>query len=869
MSDFELLDPGAAFGGAQPADGGDPLLDGLNPEQRRAVVARGPALLIVAGAGSGKTRVLTHRIAHLIREKEAWPSQILAITFTNKAAAEMRERLGGLLGSGVEGMWVSTFHSACVRILRREAERFGYVSGFTIYDSADSRALLKRIIKDLDADTYGFTPANTSAKISKLKNELSDATDYASTMNASDPRERLFTEIFTAYEQELKRANAFDFDDLIGQTVQLFRAHPDVAAIYKRRFRHILVDEYQDTNHAQYSLIRELTKSVEREQLATLVPPVRERELDGLGRIPGASLTVVGDSDQSIYAFRGADIRNIVEFERDFSNAEVVKLEQNYRSTQNILSAANAVIGNNFDRQDKKLWTAEGDGDKIVGFTGYSQHDEARFVAEEIEDLHRDGMAYGDIAVFYRTNSQTRALEELLIRSAIPYRVLGGTKFYDRAEIKDAMAYLTTIANPFDPIAWSRMLGAPKRGVGPMAEAHLANFQEAEGVSFHQAMERAAEIPALGPKIRTTVVELADMLARATAMALGGGGTDVLPPVAEEADDETTDASRKKPAPVADVLKLVLDSTEMIEKLRAKRDPQDDARAENLEELLAVAREFDAQQPGAGLLAFLTEVSLVAAADDLDDQSGTVSLMTLHTAKGLEYPAVFITGVEEGLIPHQMSVDELGGINEERRLMYVGITRARQKLFITLASTRATFGDIAVAMPSRFLQEIPENLIEWRQSPGEVTGRGGTASRALNAGRAPGAGGSSGASWSRNRDSQVSFGAGSAGGSSAAVSEPASGNMQSALDKWRERKRLAKEAQAAGGGFPNTIVGNIRDNGDLELALGDRIRHDEYGEGRVNAVTGAGSKRVAHVTFDSVGERKLLVKLAPIEKLSE
>ena len=869
MSDFELLDPGAAFGGAQPADGGDPLLDGLNPEQRRAVVARGPALLIVAGAGSGKTRVLTHRIAHLIREKEAWPSQILAITFTNKAAAEMRERLGGLLGSGVEGMWVSTFHSACVRILRREAERFGYVSGFTIYDSADSRALLKRIIKDLDADTYGFTPANTSAKISKLKNELSDATDYASTMNASDPRERLFTEIFTAYEQELKRANAFDFDDLIGQTVQLFRAHPDVAAIYKRRFRHILVDEYQDTNHAQYSLIRELTKSVEPEQLATLVPPVRERELDGLGRIPGASLTVVGDSDQSIYAFRGADIRNIVEFERDFSNAEVVKLEQNYRSTQNILSAANAVIGNNFDRQDKKLWTAEGDGDKIVGFTGYSQHDEARFVAEEIEDLHRDGMAYGDIAVFYRTNSQTRALEELLIRSAIPYRVLGGTKFYDRAEIKDAMAYLTTIANPFDPIAWSRMLGAPKRGVGPMAEAHLANFQEAEGVSFHQAMERAAEIPALGPKIRTTVVELADMLARATAMALGGGGTDVLPPVAEEADDETTDASRKKPAPVADVLKLVLDSTEMIEKLRAKRDPQDDARAENLEELLAVAREFDAQQPGAGLLAFLTEVSLVAAADDLDDQSGTVSLMTLHTAKGLEYPAVFITGVEEGLIPHQMSVDELGGINEERRLMYVGITRARQKLFITLASTRATFGDIAVAMPSRFLQEIPENLIEWRQSPGEVTGRGGTASRALNAGRAPGAGGSSGASWSRNRDSQVSFGAGGAGGSSAAVSEPASGNMQSALDKWRERKRLAKEAQAAGGGFPNTIVGNIRDNGDLELALGDRIRHDEYGEGRVNAVTGAGSKRVAHVTFDSVGERKLLVKLAPIEKLSE
>ena len=849
MSDFELLDPGAPFSSGG-RDGSDALLEGLNPEQRRAVVARGPALLIVAGAGSGKTRVLTHRIAHLIREKEAWPSQILAITFTNKAAAEMRERMEGLLGAGVEGMWVSTFHSACVRILRRESERFGYVSGFTIYDAADSRALLKRIIKELDADTYGFTPANAGAKISRLKNELTDASDYSSTMNASDPRERLFVEIFAAYEQELKRANAFDFDDLIGQTVQLFRSHPDVAAVYQRRFRHILVDEYQDTNHAQYALIRELTRHVEPEEALRLMPPVRDRELDGLGRIPGASLTVVGDSDQSIYAFRGADIRNIVEFERDFPGAEVVKLEQNYRSTQNILSAANAVIGNNFDRQEKRLWTAEGDGEKITGFTGYSQHDEARFVAEEIDELRRGGMAYGDIAVFYRTNSQTRALEELLIRSAIPYRVLGGTKFYERAEIKDAMAYLTSIANPYDPIAWSRMLGTPKRGVGAMAEAHLANFQEAEGISFHESMLRASEISALQPKVRQTVVDLAGMLGRAARMALGGGATD-------EPGEEA------KPAPVADVLKLVLDETEMIEKLRAKRDPQDDARAENLEELVSVAREFDVQQPGAGLLAFLTEVSLVAAADELDDQSGTVSLMTLHTAKGLEFPAVFITGVEEGLLPHQMSVDELGGVNEERRLMYVGITRARQRLYLTLASTRATFGDIAVAMPSRFLQEIPEGLIDWRQSPGEVTSRGGTASRALNASRAPGSGGST-ASWSRNRDSSVSFGA---GGASAALAEPASGNMQSALDKWRERKRLAKEAQAAGGGFPNTIVGSLRDNGDLVLSEGDRIRHDEYGEGRVHAITGEGSKRVAHVTFDSVGERKLLVKLAPIEKL--
>ena len=866
MSDFELLAPDGrpyASGGAPGAAGGaDPLLDGLNPPQARAVVARGPALLIVAGAGSGKTRVLTHRIAHLIRNKEAWPSQVLAITFTNKAAAEMRERVQGLLGDAAEGMWISTFHSACVRILRREAERFGYVSGFTIYDSADSRALLKRIVKETEADSYGFTPANTSSKISRLKNELSDADSYAATANEADPRERIFVEIFRSYEQELRRANAFDFDDLIGQTVHLFRSHPDVAAVYQRRFRHLLVDEYQDTNHAQYSLIRELTRPVDPEIADRLVPPVREREVDGSGSIPGASLTVVGDSDQSIYAFRGADIRNIVEFERDFPGAEVVKLEQNYRSTQNILSAANAVIGNNFDRQEKNLWTAEGDGEKITGFTGYSQHDEARFVAEEIEDLHRGGLAYGDIAVFYRTNSQTRALEELLIRSAIPYRVLGGTKFYERAEIKDAMAYLTSLANPYDPIAWSRLLGVPKRGIGPMAEAQLAVFQEAQGISFHEAMLRADEI-GFGPKVRGAILDLGDLLMRAARSAAGGGATIADPATGAGTGDE------KKPAPVADVLKLILDETEMIEKLRAKRDPQDEARAENLEELVSVAREFDVRNPGVGLLEFLTEVSLVAAADDLDDQSGTVSLMTLHTAKGLEFPAVFITGVEEGLIPHQMSVDELGGINEERRLMYVGITRARQRLYLTLASTRATFGDIGVAMPSRFLQEIPESLIDWRQTPGEVTGRGGTESRALNAPRSDRfARSASRSSGGRSTESSVAFGAASGrGGGAGAVGEPASGNMQSALEKWRERKRLAKEAQAAGGGFPNMVGATVRDNGDLELAPGDRIRHDDYGDGRVTGITGEGSKRVAHAVFDSVGERKLLIKLSPIEKI--
>lgn len=843
MSDFELIPPDDIFDappwGAQPRD----LTEGLNPEQARAVTYRGPALLIVAGAGSGKTRVLTHRIASLIDQREAWPSQILAITFTNKAASEMRERVEQLLGAQAEGMWISTFHSACVRILRREAERFGYVQGFTIYDSADSRALLKRIIKDLDADTYGFTPANAGGKISRLKNELTDIDMYAASANTGDPRERLFIEIFRTYEAELRRARAFDFDDLIGHTVHLMRAFPEVAAVYRRKFRHILVDEYQDTNHAQYSLIRELTKPVTKQQFTVFSTPVHERELDVDGNIPAASLTVVGDSDQSIYAFRGADIRNIVEFERDFPGAEVVKLEQNYRSTQTILSAANAVIGHNFDRQAKQLWTDSGAGEQITGYTGYSQHDEAAFVADEIAQQHRDGVRYGDMAVFYRTNAQTRAIEEMLIREAVPYRVLGGTKFYERAEIKDAMAYLVSIANPYDPLSWSRLLGAPKRGIGPMAEAQIALYAEAQGLSFHEAMLVAGELP-LGPKQQTTVKALGEMLTRAQQMA--------LPKVND--DGEIV----KPAAPVAEVLKLVLDDTEMIEKYREKRDAQDEARAENLEELLAVAREFDQRNPGAGLIEFLTEVSLLAAADELDDESGAVSLMTLHTAKGLEFDVVFLTGLEEGLMPHQMSIDEVGGIAEERRLMYVGITRARKKLFISLASSRAQFGDVKVALPSRFLQEIPPELIDWRQSPGEVNSQGGTESRALNA--RPSGGSRVRGRSTTQRATTVVF---DAGVSRAALSE-AGDSLKSVTEQWRERKRLARQA---GGSFPNQVGMNLRDNGDLELAAGDRIEHDEYGEGVVEAVTGIGSKRIAHTVFESVGPKKLLIKLAPIKKL--
>ncbi|MBX3117295.1 MAG: UvrD-helicase domain-containing protein, partial [Cryobacterium sp.] len=629
------------------------LLEGLNPQQREAVEFRGQALLIIAGAGSGKTSVLTRRIAHLIQSRDAWPSQILAITFTNKAAGEMRERVEGLLGQVADGMWISTFHSACVRILRREAEALGYQKSFTIYDSADSRALLKRIIKELDADRFGITVSKAASRISRAKNDLMDVDGFARAANPQDPADELYTAIFRRYSAELARANALDFDDLIAQTVYLFRAFPKIAALYQRRFRHILVDEYQDTNHAQYALIRELTRAPKPEDLKGAIGfdglPLKEFD----SALPGSSLTVVGDSDQSIYAFRGADIRNIIEFERDFPNCSVILLEQNYRSTQNILDAANAVIAHNFDRKEKNLFTTIGGGEKIVGFTGYSQHDEAQFIADEIVELREAGLEYRDIAVFYRTNAQTRALEEVFIRSAIPYRVIGGTKFYERAEIKDAMAYLITAANPADALSLRRILNVPRRGIGQATEAALQSYADREGITLREALRDTSSL-GLGPKVAAAVQELVEILDEATA--------------------------RADSAAPGDILIELLSRTGYLEALRASRDPQDDARVENVEELIAHTREFRHNNPEGTLLDFLTEVALVAAADELDDSQGTVSLMTLHTAKGLEYDAVFLTGVEEGLLPHQMSAGEPGGPAEERRLFYVGITRARRRL---------------------------------------------------------------------------------------------------------------------------------------------------------------------------------------------
>ena len=783
-------DPGDAAASALAPE--DPLLAGLNPQQREAVLHRGPALLIVAGAGSGKTSVLTRRIAGLLSTREAWPSQILAITFTNKAAAEMRERVHQLVGASADGMWISTFHSACVRILRRQAEVMGLKQAFTIYDSSDSKALLKRIIKELEVDTLGLTVSSVAGRISKLKNELVDVDSFARGVNPNDPADVAFLEVFRRYSDGLRRANAMDFDDLIAETVHLFRAFPEVAALYQRRFRHVLVDEYQDTNHAQYALIRELTRGIKPEH----VPADTRTKVDATGGIPGASLTVVGDSDQSIYAFRGADIRNIVEFERDFPEAKVVLLEQNYRSTQNILDAANAVIAGNFDRQAKNLFTTAGAGEKITGFTGYSAYDEAQFVADEVTKLHEQGEAYKDVAVFVRVNSQTRALEDILIRSAIPYRIAGGTKFYERAEIKDAMAYLIQVANPADDLALRRIMNTPKRGIGPATEAALQAHADRIGTPLRETLREADQL-GLGPKVTKAIMDLGQIL-----------------------DDVETMVATKPPA---DVLTELLVRTGYVEALRATRDPQDEVRAENVEELLSFTKEFAKRNPDGRLIDFLTEVALVAAADDIDDASGAITIMTLHTAKGLEYDTVFLTGIEEDLLPHRISAGEPGGIAEERRLFYVGITRARKRLYMSLAMTRSQFGDTSVAMPSRFLQDVPPELIEWRQSPGMANSRGGTQSRALNA-----------------RGARPSF------------------SYRDSLPPAPAREKRE---------WKSPVTGTVRDNGDLTLEAGDRIRHTDFGDGKVVAVTGQAPKAVAEVQFETAGRKRLLIKIAPIEKL--
>ena len=663
---------------------------------------RGQALLIVAGAGSGKTSVLTRRIASLIQTREAWPSQILAITFTNKAANEMRERVEHLVGGASDGMWISTFHSACVRILRRQAEVMGMKQGFTIYDSADSRALIKRIVKELDADTLGFTPGSVLGKISKLKNELIDVEGFARSLNTDDPKEVAFLEIFRRYTEALRRANAFDFDDLIAQTVYLFRAFPDVAALYQRRFRHVLVDEYQDTNHAQYALIRELTRPIKPQHVpedtrmrvdATRRHP--RRLADRRGRLRPVDLRVPRRRHPQHRRVRA----RLPRVEGHPARAELPldpehprRGERGHRE-QLRPQGQEPVHDGRRRRADRRLHRLHG-------------HDEAQFVADEIQALHEAGAAYKDMAVFFRINSQTRALEEIFIRSAIPYRIAGGTKFYERAEIKDVMAYLMQVANPADDLALRRIMNVPKRGIGPATEAALQAYADRIGMPLRESLREAGDL-GLGPKVTGAILDLARILDEVEAIVAT--------------------------AAPSDVLTNLLVKTGYVDALRATRDPQDEVRAENVEELLSFTKEFAKRNPEGTLIDFLTEVALVAAADEIDDSSGTVSLMTLHTAKGLEYDTVFVTGVEEDLLPHRISANEPGGLAEERRLFYVGITRAKRRLYLSLAMTRAQFGDTSVAMPSRFLQEIPAELIDWRQSPGDANSRGGTRSRALNA----------------------------------------------------------------------------------------------------------------------------------------
>lgn len=674
--------------GPSPAD---QLLDGLNPQQRQAVVHEGSPLLIVAGAGSGKTAVLTRRIAYLMAARGVGVGQILAITFTNKAAAEMRERVVGLVGEKARYMWVSTFHSTCVRILRNQAALIeGLNSNFSIYDADDSRRLLQMVGRDLGLDIKRYSPRLLANAISNLKNELIDPHQaLAGLTEDSDDLARAVASVYDEYQRRLRAANALDFDDLIGETVAVLQAFPQIAQYYRRRFRHVLVDEYQDTNHAQYVLVREL---------------VGRDSNDG---IPPGELCVVGDADQSIYAFRGATIRNIEDFERDYPDTRTILLEQNYRSTQNILSAANSVIARNAGRREKRLWTDAGAGELIVGYVADNEHDEARFVAEEIDALAEGSeITYNDVAVFYRTNNSSRSLEEVLIRAGIPYKVVGGVRFYERKEIRDIVAYLRVLDNPGDAVSLRRILNTPRRGIGDRAEACVAVYAENTGVGFGDALVAAAQgkVPMLNTRAEKAIV----------------GFVEMFDELRGRLDDD-----------LGELVEAVLERTGYRRELEASTDPQELARLDNLNELVSVAHEFstdrenaaalgpdDEDVPDTGVLAdFLERVSLVADADEIPEHgAGVVTLMTLHTAKGLEFPVVFVTGWEDGMFPHMRALDNPTELSEERRLAYVGITRARQRLYVSRAIVRSSWGQPMLNPESRFLREIPQELIDWRRT---------------------------------------------------------------------------------------------------------------------------------------------------------
>lgn len=787
----------AHYRGGAPRPVIDPaaLLDGLNENQRAAVVHADSPLLIVAGAGSGKTRVLTHRIAYLLAERHVHPGQILAITFTNKAAGEMKERVEQLVGPRANAMWVSTFHSACVRILRRESKKLGFTSSFSIYDAADSKRLMALVCRDLDIDPKKFPPKSFSAKISNLKNELIDEETFAG--QAADGFEKTLAQAYAMYQSRLREANALDFDDLIMTTVHMFRAFPDVAEHYRRRFRHVMVDEYQDTNHAQYALVREL------------VGPS-----GGEGDDP-AELCVVGDADQSIYAFRGATIRNILQFEEDYPDATTILLEQNYRSTQTILTAANAVIERNESRRPKNLWTNAGAGAGITGYVADTEHDEAQFVADEIDRLTDAGDAKaGDVAIFYRTNAQSRVFEEIFIRVGLPYKVVGGVRFYERKEVRDVLAYLRVLANPEDSVPLRRILNVPKRGIGDRAEAMIDALSQREKISFPQALKRVDEAYGMAARSANAVKRFNVLMEELRTIVESGAGPAV-------------------------VLEAVLERTGYLAELQASTDPQDETRIENLQELAAVALEFEqdsgaAASEGEGegeaaaegeevagtgvsgtLSEFLERVALVADSDQIpdeeDDGSGVITLMTLHTAKGLEFPVVFLTGMEDGVFPHMRSLGQVKELEEERRLAYVGITRARERLYLTRSSMRSAWGQPSYNPPSRFLEEIPEAHLDWKRK------------------------GSVGAP---------------------ATSGPAAG-IASSLSSSRSRT----------GGAQGFATRRASEKPVVALAVGDRVTHDQFGLGTVVGVKGTGANAEATVDFGEPKPKRLLLRYAPVEKL--
>ncbi|MEY3076550.1 MAG: DNA helicase PcrA [Candidatus Nanopelagicaceae bacterium] len=757
------------------------ILEGLNQSQREAVIHQGTPLLIVAGAGSGKTRVLTRRIAYLLEKRSVAPWEILAITFTNKAAGEMKERVAELVGPRSKNMWVATFHSACVRILRNEAEHLGYSRQFTIYDSSDSLRLITLVMKDLNLDSKRYAPRTFQAAISKAKNELMGPADYRNV--TSNYMEEVVAEVYALYQKRLVDANAMDFDDLIGKTVELLQRFPQVRERYRNRFKHVLVDEYQDTNHAQYILVRYLVGDLSE------------------GILP-AELCVVGDADQSIYAFRGATIRNIMQFEEDYLDARTILLEQNYRSTQNILTAANAVIAQNSSRKEKKLWSDSGDGEKITGYIAESEHDEAQFVADTLKSLAREGKSkYGDSAIFYRTNAQSRVFEEIFLRESIPYKVVGGVRFYERREVKDLLAYLRLLTNPNDEISLRRIINTPKRGIGDRALDQVDSFAQKNSITFWRALQQVSDIEEMQSRSVSAINGFTDLIA--TLMTLV--------------------EAKSSPASIA---AAVLEQSGILREFQESEDPQDESRLENVQELVAVAEEFAEARIETGeessLSAFLEEVALVADADEIpegQDHGGVITLMTLHTAKGLEFPTVFLTGMEENVFPHSRSIGEKDELEEERRLAYVGITRAQRRLFLSRAEYRSSWGAPNYNPPSRFLDEIPSEVIEW---------------------------------------------SGSAIHGSPQISEYR--RAISGSSSFRAPRPLARPI-AGSGARPNPTGRKVTDGGGITLAPGDRVSHDTFGLGTVVLVSGEGERAEATIDFGSFGEKRLLLRYAPVDKL--